>query len=89
MPIMDGITATRELRARGTTIPIIGLSASPDEATREEALQAGMNDLLAKPIAVAELKSVAQRVRSAKTNARSAASTPTEDVSALAEKLIP
>lgn len=35
MPIMDGITATAELRKRQVTTPILGLSANIDEETRK------------------------------------------------------
>ncbi len=55
MPVMDGHEAGRILRARGVTIPIIGLSASamPDDIARSSA--AGFNDQLSKPINADEL----------------------------------
>lgn len=51
MPEMDGLEATRQLRARGyTRIPIIALTASVLEEDRIACLGAGMNDHMAKPI---------------------------------------
>lgn len=41
MPIMDGIAATQELRRRGCTVPILGLTANADDETRIEAMSAG------------------------------------------------
>lgn len=52
MPVMDGFSATRTLRARertGTHIPIIALTADVTGAGRAACLAAGMDDHLAKP----------------------------------------
>lgn len=59
MPIMDGITATAELRRRGNDTLIIGLTANADDETRLDAMRSGMDELLTKPISVTALRRVA------------------------------
>ncbi len=54
MPQLDGVEATRFIRsgnfAGNRHIPVIGLSGESDEEHIESALEAGMNDFLAKPV---------------------------------------
>ena len=59
MPIMDGIKATRAIRAMSRAdaqqVPILGLSGDGEMDDRQRARTAGMTDYLLKPVAVHEL----------------------------------
>ena len=55
MPVMDGLTATRHLRAAGNELPIIGVSAGASQSEQTACLAAGMSDFIAKPIDIDEL----------------------------------
>jgi polar amino acid transport system substrate-binding protein len=63
MPVMDGYTATREIRKddRFKDIPVIAMTANAMAGDREKALDVGMNDHVAKPIDVRELFEVLGR----------------------------
>ncbi len=58
MPEMDGLEATKILRMQGATCPIIALTANVGTAIYDEAIAAGMNDLLVKPFKPNDLKMV-------------------------------
>lgn len=49
MPIMDGYTATREIRKFNTTLPILALSASVFMEVKNKILESGMNGFIYKP----------------------------------------
>lgn len=59
MPIMDGYTATRTIRAfedqKLAGIPIIAMTANAFEEDKKKALEAGMNAHVAKPVDVEKL----------------------------------
>ncbi|WP_177169022.1 ABC transporter substrate-binding protein [Allochromatium warmingii] len=63
MPELDGLAATRLIRARsdGASVPIIGLSARAQLEDSREALAAGMNAYLTKPIDLGQLFGQLQR----------------------------
>ncbi len=55
---MDGIEATKRIRKLGgdiASVPIIAITASAMAGDRERCLDAGMNDYLAKPVAIDQL----------------------------------
>ena len=57
MPVMDGLEATRALRLlpQFATLPVIALTADALDADREHVIQAGMNDLISKPLDVDQM----------------------------------
>lgn len=56
LPDGSGLALCRELRADGASFPILILTARSDVALRVRGLDAGADDYLAKPFAVAELR---------------------------------
>ena len=55
MPIMDGYTATKQIRQMHNPIPILAMTANAFEEDRKQAMDAGMNGFLSKPIVIEEL----------------------------------
>jgi len=63
MPVMDGFIATRKLRERETAkkkepTRVVALTANALAGDREACLAAGMNDYLAKPFTLAQLRNI-------------------------------
>ena len=67
MPEMNGLETTERLRKLGggfESLPVIALTANTIEDERESYLNAGMNDVIAKPVIVSELyKTLAKHLR--------------------------
>jgi len=66
MPTMDGMEATREIRAQERTmglprLPVIALTATTSDVSRQQCLSAGMDDFMSKPYTKDELDRVLSR----------------------------
>jgi two-component system, sensor histidine kinase and response regulator len=63
MPVMDGVTATREIRKLPAfaNLPIVAMTANAMEQDRRKCRDAGMNDFLVKPIDPQEMMSILLR----------------------------
>ena len=73
MPVMDGLTATRAIRQhpRLSRLPVIALTAGVMPEEREAAVQAGVDDLLGKPVDVRRMRALLSKARSARGSYRS------------------
>ena len=66
MPHMDGLEATRAIRAEGSTVrdprlPIVALTANAMASDRQQCLTAGMNDFLTKPLTLQALQQTLEK----------------------------
>jgi signal transduction histidine kinase/DNA-binding response OmpR family regulator/HPt (histidine-containing phosphotransfer) domain-containing protein len=66
MPVMDGLTATGEIRRReqnsgGLRVPIIAITANAMDGDRERCIAAGMDDFLSKPFSQQQLATLLRR----------------------------
>jgi CheY-like chemotaxis protein len=64
MPELDGLEATRRIRARwpDRALPIVAMTANAMAGDREACLAAGMTDYISKPIRPAELEAALRRI---------------------------
>jgi TMAO reductase system sensor TorS len=88
MPVMDGLTATAEIRRReaksgAARLVIIALTANAMEGNRERCLVGGMDDFLTKPFSQLELGTMLEKWAPAVQSAdrRPAAPPPAADIS--------
>lgn len=58
MPLLDGLEATRLLRHQTYDNPIIAFTANASDHDLKDCIQAGMNDVLVKPIKLDDLKTM-------------------------------
>ena len=65
MPVLDGIEAARQIRALDRAdvkeLPIIAMTANAFAEDRKKAMEAGMNDHVAKPVDMKVLTAVLQK----------------------------
>jgi signal transduction histidine kinase/DNA-binding response OmpR family regulator len=65
MPVMDGLQATRRIRAVGgaaSGVPIVAMTANAMRSDRDACLEAGMDDFISKPIDAAAFLALLERV---------------------------
>ncbi|MEG1864308.1 MAG: response regulator [Alistipes sp.] len=62
MPIMDGLEATRAIREFNPNVPIIAITANAFDADKQQALNAGCNAFIAKPLRRLELLETMYRI---------------------------
>lgn len=63
MPDMDGYTFTQHIRASGSNVTVIGLTASAFASTRLRGIEAGMNECLFKPVSIPQLKEALKNIQ--------------------------
>jgi PAS domain S-box-containing protein len=66
MPVLDGCSATRQLRAweaqtRRAHVPVVALTAGAFDADRQQCLDAGMDEVLTKPVVLDQLQAMLAR----------------------------
>ena len=54
MPKMDGLTATKQIKGMLPNLPIVALTANAFDSDRQQAMEAGCNAFLSKPVSAAE-----------------------------------
>lgn len=55
MPLINGFETTRKIREKGIKVPVIALTAFDKDEVGEEAISAGMNDIMVKPFEPSKL----------------------------------
>ncbi|KAF3436032.1 hypothetical protein FNV43_RR23124 [Rhamnella rubrinervis] len=63
MPVMNGIEATRKLRAMGIRNTIVGVSSRSVNEHIQEFVEAGLDDYQEKPLTISKLLSILRKVR--------------------------
>ena len=61
MPVVDGLEATRRIRAAGSRVLIVSMTANAMKGDEEACLAAGMDAYLSKPLSFSKLHDVLVR----------------------------
>lgn len=69
MPLINGFETTKKIREKGITIPVIALTAFDKQEVAEQAISAGMNDIMVKPFEPSKLFQVIHNQIKTKENA--------------------
>jgi CheY-like chemotaxis protein len=64
MPVLDGVSATRQAREWGVRTPILAMTANAMPEDKELCRQVGMNGFISKPVKMEELSAEIQRALS-------------------------
>ena len=54
MPKMDGLAATKQIKALLPSLPIVALTANAFDSDRQQAMEAGCDAFLSKPVSAAD-----------------------------------
>ena len=58
MPVMDGLEATGKIKAAHPDLPVVALTANAFESDRQQALAAGCDQFLSKPVSAEKCMAV-------------------------------
>jgi len=50
MPVMDGLEATRLIKAKHPDLPVLAITANAFDSDRQKAMEAGCDDFMSKPV---------------------------------------
>jgi CheY-like chemotaxis protein len=54
MPKMDGLTATKQIKGMLPNLPIVALTANAFDSDRQQAMEAGCDAFLSKPVSASD-----------------------------------
>ena len=83
MPVMDGYEATRRIKARNSSLPVIAVTASAFEEDRQKIMEAGCDDFIRKPFKENEIFEVIRDFTSVEYNCEKKENTDEEETTAV------